>query len=144
MNLVIDEVDTLEESGIKFLECAIDYNEDVAYLDALSIRECFNLIADLKYIADPIDGEYLNRPIITLSSDAKWRDCDDKAVCLMSCLIRRGIEADFLAVSEEHGEDVHHVVIKLREPLEGFEILDCTYPNNEFGYHNYFYKEYLL
>ncbi len=128
------------------MDLARRYNADSSFMDEYSLEECFNFIGNLPYIADPLDGEYIQRPKYTYSDDATFRDCDDKCIALGSCLIRRSIPFKFVAVSEDPKDEIHHVVIKAKLPKEygGWVFLDCTYPENNFLEHNTFYKAQIL
>lgn len=132
------------QTGAKMRQFVKKYHSDVKHLDALSIEECFYLIANLPYIADPEDGEYIQRPKATLSDEAFFRDCDDKCITLGACLYRRGVPFQFVAVSEDPMEEIHHVVIYADLGEMGSHFLDATYPENEFLKHNTFYETVLI
>lgn len=141
-------INSLDDTGHQMRWIVEKFNGDVKFLDNETLIDCFDYIAGLPYIADPEDGEYLSRPKISLSPEAKFRDCDDKAIALGCCLYRRDIPFYFVAVSEKPDLDFHHVVIELcpswKENLNGkkthVKYLDCTYPKNQFAQHNTFYK----
>lgn len=140
MKLTEQKFKGIYQTGAKMRELVKKYHNDVKELDSLSVEECFYFIAKLPYIEDPEDGEYLQRPKATLSSDAFFRDCDDKCIALGACLYRRGIPFQFVAVSEDPREDIHHVVIYADLGEIGDHFLDATYPENEFLKHKPFYE----
>lgn len=149
MNFTVYPNLSIELTGQKMAEVVELYNEDVAFLDDESLLYCFDYVARLPYLADPKDGEYISRPQASLSPSARFRDCDDKAIILGCCLYRRDIDFYFVAVSEEPDCDFHHVLIEIARPekdfvngkLQKIKFLDCTYPENEFGLHNKFFKK---
>lgn len=142
-------IDSLYDTGDMMYFTVENYHGDVAFLDNEPLDYCFDFTANLPYIPDPKKYEALSRPAISLSKDAKFRDCDDKAIILGCCLYRRDIPFWFVAVSEDPKEDYHHVLIEIAKPWNDFlngekrkiRFLDCTYPENEFGKHNRFYKK---
>lgn len=150
MKLERFEMDSIFATGALMAETVAKYHEDVSFLDDESLEYCFHYVASLPYIPDPEDGEYLSRPKASLSPNAKFRDCDDKAIILGCCLYRREIPFYFIAVSENKNKDIHHVLIELAKPekdktLQGFNkkvrFLDATYPENEYGLVKKFYKK---
>lgn len=130
----------IHQTGKAMKALILGYHSDVAFLDGESLESCFYTIAKLPYIADPENDEAIQRPKATFSSDAEFRDCDDKCIALGACLYRRGIPFEIWAVSESPLEDIHHVVLKADLGKYGVHFLDCTYPENEFLNHKPFYK----
>ena len=132
---------SLTDTGKQMRWVVSNYHSDVAFMDGWYIEDVFRHIADLPYIEDPSDAEYLSRPSISLSEGAEFRDCDDKHIILGSHLYRLGIPFWFVAVSEKPFEDFHHVVIELAQPLNGIKYLDCTYSENTIYETKKFYKK---
>jgi hypothetical protein len=127
---------SIYQTGAEMLRLATVYNADVAHFDGYSIPAFYNHIKALPYKADPERIEYISRPAASLRTyGVKYRDCDDKAVCMGAALHRRKVPFRFVGVSTNpKNTRLHHVVVEAL--IDGTpRIIDATYPKNEIFLH---------
>lgn len=77
----------------------------------------------LPYVPDPVGVETVSRPLYTLRSGYKPRDCDDKSVLLASWCQGNGVKKRFVSTSTRPDRRLCHVFVQLENGL----LLDSTY-----------------
>jgi hypothetical protein len=136
--LKLKRLRNVEQTGAEMERLVRTYSCDVADLDNLNIFKMFRYVANLKYIADPMGIELVQRPKFVRSKKARFRDCDDKSILLGAWLYRRKIPFRFIAVSTKPNKKLHHVLIECRFKNGSKKYLDATYPQNKIFQHKPF------
>ena len=118
-------------TGSKMLYMVKTYWHDIGIMVDWDFERYYRYIADLPYIADPKGIEALQRPKIGLSSEAYFRDCDDKAILIGSWCYGNSVPFRFIACSYEKKDRPHHAIIEV-ESIDGPIYVDATYPGTEY------------
>jgi transglutaminase-like putative cysteine protease len=105
------------------------YASDVLPYKNLNLVEYYNFIKKLPYIPDPKGHEFIQRPLVTFSKKALYRDCDDKAVAMAAYFIFKNIPFRYVVTSSRADKALHHIYTEIY--FNGlWRPVDATYPEN--------------
>lgn len=139
MKKTIVPLTSLYQTGHKMLYLVKQYWDDIGSMVDWPFLQYFNFVAELPYIADPKNIEAIQRPKFSLSSDAYFRDCDDKALLIGCWCYGNHVPFRFIACSYEKKDAPHHAIIEV-ESDNGPMYVDATYPGTPYPADRNFYN----
>lgn len=139
MKKTVVPLTSLYQTGSKMLYLVKRYWSDIGDLVNLDFETYFHKIASLPYIADPKNIEAIQRPLYSLSDNAYFRDCDDKAILIGCWCYGNTVPFRFIACSYELKDPPHHAIIEVKAD-EGPMYVDATYPNTPYPRDRDFYN----
>lgn len=133
----IEKLISHEQTGAKILRLGTQYAGDLGEKARWPLEKFFDFVARLPYIPDPRGLEFVSRPKYALDPAFPVRDCDDKAVLIVSWAHKNGVPVRLIAAGKER--NFHHVYPELY--ISGrWIVTDATLPKYKIGYNGLWKK----